>query len=104
MFGVEILLFVCFMYLIFIWFWNPYCSTADFHNKALRLNHVTSFLMVIVCEIFNRIKMDQAVYAFFIYLTLFFLIIVCFSGYIRIYIEYKFRKKLLDDPNILDFS
>jgi hypothetical protein len=100
-YGLDVLIGLEFIYLIFVWIWRPYSRSVDFHNKVLRLNHLTILVIMIVCEIFNKINTTKMVYISLVYLALLFLVIVTVCGYIRIYVEYKFRKRLVDDPNLL---
>lgn len=37
------------IYLIIIWIWQPYNKAVNFHNKALRFNHITSLLLSLSC-------------------------------------------------------
>lgn len=53
-YGMEIMLIFTLVYLVIVWKWSPYQWAVNFHNKALRLNHLVAFAFVVVCEILNR--------------------------------------------------
>lgn len=76
--------------------------SIDFHNKALRLNHVAAFIFVIICEIMNRIDLSPMIGVVLIYLSLTLITIVVIVCCVRIYIELKFRKRLEDEPDLLE--
>lgn len=101
-YGVEIMLGMSNVYLIFVWKWNPYISAVNFHNKVLRLNHFVMFLFMAISAFYKRVAISAVLYVVLIYLILLMLIIVAICGYLRILVEYRFRKILLDDPSIME--
>jgi hypothetical protein len=94
-FGVEIMTCVSFVYLLFVWIWKPYHEAVEFHNKALRLNHLTVFFFMVGSVVTKRVQMNVTFYVVFIYVILCMLGVVAVCGYLRIVVEYRFRKKLL---------
>jgi hypothetical protein len=101
-FGVEIMTCVSFVYLLFVWIWKPYHEAVEFHNKALRLNHLTVFLFMVGSVVTKRVQMNVTFYVVFIYVILCMMGVVAVCGYLRIVVEYRFRKKLEDDPTIME--
>ena len=101
-FGVEIMTGVSFVYLLFVWTWKPYHEAVEFHNKALRLNHLTVFLFMVGSVVTKRVQTNVTFYVVFIYVILCMLAVVTVCGYLRIVVEYKFRKKLLDNPSLME--
>ncbi len=88
-------------YLIIIWIWSPYMPAINFHNKALRLNHMVAFIFAIFCEILNKVDLSPVFGMILVYASLALLGIVGIVCCSRIYVEYKFRQKLEDDPRLL---
>ena len=101
-FGMDLMLALSFVYLIVVWNWNPYHEAANFHNRALKLNHFAAFFFVLTCELFTRVELSPSVFIILIYVTLLLLLIASFCGITRLYIERKFRKMLEDDPKLMD--
>jgi hypothetical protein len=101
-YGLDLMLAFCFVYLVIVWRWNPYNKAINFHNRALKLNHFTSFFFVLACELFTRIQLSPTVFVILIYISLFLLIVVSCCAFARLYFEYQFRKRLEDDPNLMD--
>jgi hypothetical protein len=100
--GVEIMLVLTFCYLLFVWKWQPYSEAVDFHNKALRFNHFTVVFFMAFGTLSKRIELPSITYAIITCLILAMLTVVGVIGYIRIALELKFRKKLLDDPTLMN--
>jgi hypothetical protein len=98
-FGLDILVGVCFAYLVFIWRWQPYCWATHFHNKVLRFNHFVMLMFTVVCEVLNRFTLNQVLVTCVVYFCIFCLMMVSILGYARIYVENKFREKLCQDPS-----
>ena len=90
--GVEIMSGVSFVYLVIVCTWKPYHERFEFHNRALKLNHLTVFLFMVGSAISKRVHMNIVCYLVFIYVILFMLGVVTLCGYWRIVIEYRFRK------------
>jgi hypothetical protein len=101
---MEILLFVTFGYLIIVWKWNPYLAAVDFHNKALRLNHLVAFLFVLFCQIINRFEVSSIFSLISVYVSLVFLGIVIVAGFLRIIVERRFRNRLESSPEFCNAS
>lgn len=53
--GLEIMMVLSFVYLTFVWKWNPYHQAVDFHNKILKLNHLVVFFFMAMSVISQRI-------------------------------------------------
>jgi hypothetical protein len=104
-FGIFFLMAVIFGYLVFIWMWEPYCLSTNFHNKVLRFNHFVIFIFTVVCELHNRLKLTAIVSMSLVYFCIFCMTVVGILGYARIYVESKFREKLSEDPTVtFEFS
>jgi hypothetical protein len=101
-FGMDLMLALSFVYLLIVWNWNPYHKAANFHNRALKLNHFAAFFFVLTCELFTRVELSPSVFIVLIYVSLVLLLIASFCGFARLYMEYQFRKKLEDDPKLMD--
>lgn len=101
-FGMDLMLALTLIYLILVWKWKPYNEAVNFHNKALRLNHLGGFVFVLTCEFLNRVEMSGLVFVGMIYLSLVLLLVISLCGYARLYVEYQFRKKLKDDPSLME--
>jgi hypothetical protein len=101
-FGLDVMLVLTLIYLIIVWKWKPYNEEVNFHNKALRLNHFAAFWFVLTCEFFNRVEISASVFVGMVYLSLVLLLAISLCGYGRLYVEYRFRKRLQDDPNLMD--
>ncbi len=104
-FGILLLIGVSLGYLILIWIWQPYCLSTNFHNKVLRFNHFTIFIFAVVCELHNRYELSEIASMSLVYFCIFCMVLVGILGYVRIYVESKFREKLSEDPNVdLEFN
>lgn len=57
---------------------------------------------MLICEVFSRFTMSPALYVALIYIILLCLAILTVCGFLRIFVEYKFKKKLLEDHTLLD--
>lgn len=90
------------VYFIVVWNWQPYHEKVNFHNRALKLNHFTAFFFTLTCELFNRASISQLIAVLLVYASLVLLLIVSICAFARLYVEYKFRKTLEDDPTLLD--
>jgi hypothetical protein len=49
----------------------------------------------------NRVKLTPLMSVFLVFISLAFLGIVTIGGAVRVYVEYKFRKKLKDKPKLM---
>ena len=101
-YGLDLMCALCFVYLVIVWNWNPYNKAANFHNRALKLNHFTAFFFVLACELFTRAQLSPSVFVILIYVSLFLLFVVSCCAFARLYVEYQFRKKLEDDPKLME--
>lgn len=101
-FGVEILLGISTVYLIFVWKWKPYHSAVSFHNKALRLNHSSIVFFMLINAITHRVEISMTIYLILVYVTTVLLLVVTVCGYVRIVVEHRFRKRLLDEPGLME--
>ncbi len=90
------------IYFILIWKWKPYNEAADFHNKALRLNYFTVVFFVAACEVFKITEISFSVFVIMVYLSLFLMLILSCCAFWRLYVEYQFRKKLEENPKLMD--
>jgi hypothetical protein len=54
-FGLDIIIGVNLVYIILVWTWKPYHHMVNFHNKAIKFNHVTTFVFALVCELIRRV-------------------------------------------------
>jgi hypothetical protein len=75
---------------------------VNFHNRALKLNHFTAFFFAVTCELFNRTKLSPTIAVLMVYLSLSLLMIVTCCGFARLYVEFQFRKRLEDDPTLMN--
>ena len=57
---------------------------------------------MLINAITRRVDISMAVYLIFVYATIVFLLLVTVCGYVRIVVEYRFRKRLLDDPGLME--
>jgi hypothetical protein len=104
-FGLDVLIGVSLAYLVFIWMWQPYCSATNFHNKVLRFNQFVILTFTVVCELLNRLILSEVIIVCLVYFCIFCLMMVSILGYVRIYVESKFRDKLCEDPSVgFEFS
>lgn len=103
-YGLEAIIGMNILYLAFIWKWNPYCAVVNFHNKALRLNQITVIVFLLVCEVFQRVPVIPILYVFLMCVVVLMMIGLTGCAYIRIYVEYKFRKALNDDNTLLNMD
>jgi hypothetical protein len=101
-YGLDLMLGLCFAYLVIVWRWNPYNKAVNFHNRALKLNHFTAFFFVLACELFTRVQLSPTAFVILIYVSLFLLIVVSCCAFARLYLEHQFRKRLEDDPSLMD--
>lgn len=99
--GVEIMFPFTLGYLFFIWNWSPYNQAVNFHNMALRFNHFTVCFFLAFNIILQRLKLPAIAYSILICLNLAMLVVVSFIGFIRIVVEVKFRKRLLEDHTLM---
>ena len=100
--GMEVMLASSLVYLVVIWRWSPNKPAIDFHNKALRFNHLAAFLFVLVCEVLNRVDLSPTFAIVMVYVSLVLLCVVCVICCVRIYVEYKFRQRLEERPDLLE--
>ena len=101
-YGLDLMLALCLVYLVVVWNWNPYNKAVNFHNRALKLNHFAAFFFVLACELFSRAQLSPSVFVTLIYVSLFLLFVVSCCAFARLYAEYQFRKKLEDDPKLME--
>lgn len=100
----EILACLNFFYLIVIWKWKPYCVNVNLHNRILVINHLTSLIFLLVCISMNLTRGNPRIWVTLFYLVFALLIIVGICGFVRIYLEYRFRVKMKEETNILEFD
>ena len=92
-FSLDFTLGLSTIYFIFIICWKPYYPTINIHNNFLKLNHGTVVLLLVICELFSKINnMNIGVILFFMYFVMALLSAIIIGGFVRIYLEYKFRK------------
>lgn len=100
----EVLSSINFVYLMFIWKWKPYCMNANFHNKILLLNHSTSLIFLLICVFVKVIKIPNIAMGFILYFVYALLVTVGICGFIRIYVQNQFRRKMIEEKNALRFD
>ena len=104
-FGILLLIGVSLGYLILIWMWQPYCLSTNFHNKVLRFNHFVIFIFAVVCELHSRCELSEIASMSLVYFCIFCMVLVGILGYVRVYVESKFRERLSENPNVdLEFD
>lgn len=83
-------------YCALIWFWSPYFKVVNIHNTFLKINHIIAAIILIFYEVFNRSvsSISPLSYVFLAYCILGLLSIVLIGGFVRIYFEHLYRKKL----------
>ena len=101
-YGLDLMLGMSLVYLIVVFNWEPYNEKVNFHNRALKLNNFTAFFFTLTCEIFNRVSIEPFIGVLLVYISLVLLLIVSLVGFARLYVEYRFRKMLEDDPKLID--
>lgn len=88
------------MYFVGIWKFSPYSETISMHNHFLKLNHgtvVLFYFFFIIPKWVNPI--NEKIYVVGMYITIILLTLVVFGGYIRIYVEYKYRVINLEETH-----
>ena len=100
-YGMDLMLVLTLAYLIFVWNWNPYNKEVNFHNRALKLNHFSAFYFVLACELFTQINLSPTIFSILIYPSLLLMLAVTFCAFVRLYVEFSFRKKLVEDPTLM---
>jgi hypothetical protein len=94
--ALEIAILATMGYCALVWFWPPYFKIVNIHNTFLRINHTIVPIVLIFYEVFNRSvsSISPLAYVVLAYCILGLLSIVLIGGYIRIYFEHLYRKKL----------
>lgn len=90
------------VYFLAIVLWKPYAQAVNIHNHFLKFYYGTFVLFLVFCYIFARMdSLGSTTYIMIMYLVTALIACVIACGFIRLYIEFKFRKALDQDSKLL---
>lgn len=95
--ALEITIIMTLGYFVCICYWPPYFKIVNIHNTFLKINHSIAVAVLVIYEVFNRAwtnSVSPMAYVILAYVILGFLSIVLIGGFVRIYFEHIYRKKL----------
>ena len=90
------------VYFMVIIFWKPYAPAVNIHNHFLKFYYGTFVVFLVFCYIFSRMdSLGSTTYIMIMYLITALIACIMVAGFIRVYIEYSFRKALDLDNSLL---
>ncbi len=91
------------MYFVMIILWKPYHGVMNVHNHFLKLYYGTFVVFLVFCYMFSKVgSLSSSTYIIIMYLITSLICCVMVGGFVRVYLEYKFRKALDLDNTLLD--
>jgi hypothetical protein len=92
---LELVLGLSGFYFLLVWFWKPYHPAINAHNHFLKMNHGLVVAFLSIFYVFANFKdLSAEFYTGSIYSILVLVFCVILGGFIRIWIEKRFRKFL----------
>jgi hypothetical protein len=100
-YGIKLMLGLSGCYFLLVFFCEPYYKAVNFHNRAIKYNHFIAFLFTLKCEFMKVFAFSAMTKVIFVFINLGLLILMCMIEVVRFRVEYKFRKDLVDKPDLL---
>jgi hypothetical protein len=102
---LEFTMGIAIFYFIFIWIWKPYHDSIGSHNHFLKLYYGTYVLFLVICYLFGKLPKSQgSIYTAFMYVIMILIGGIIAAGFLRIVLEFIFRKALSNDSQIMQWN